>query len=781
MEVNISVRNLIEFVMRSGDIDNTFRDNNRAILGIRAHQKIQQSYTGNYEKEFFLKNTTEVDDMVFEVEGRADGILRNDNEVIVDEIKSTTRDINEISGDNKLHWAQAMCYAYFYCIDYKLDQIAITLTYINVDDGEKKIFRRDFEFSDLKEFYVLLLRQYIDFSKIITKNLSKRQESIKKLTFPYKGYRKGQRKLAVAVYTAILDNKKIFIDAPTGTGKTISTIFPAVKSLGEELSDKIFYITAKNTTAKEALKSIYKLRENGMYIKALSITSKEKICINDKVKCNPNDCPYAKGHFDRVNDALKDIISNKEIIDYDVILEYAKKYKVCPFEFELDISNYSDIIICDYNYVFDSSVYLRRFFDEVEEDYVILVDEAHNLVQRVRDSYSIDISRNNILEKIKIFEDKKYNKINKALDSIIESFDKVYRNSGKKLFYYTDTLIDTFDDDVIYLIKNLEKFLIKEKNDKDYDLIMDFYFELLRFQRIEDYFEKGFFNTISYDEENDDIIFSIKCVNPANVIKNRCNSLRTAVFFSATLSPMNYYIKLLGGEDSLKLHLDFPFDDRNLLILNSKISTRYNDRIVNISKISDLIYDFINSKKGNYFIYFPSYKYMQEVYEDYKRKYNTENILIQKNTMTEEERFEFLQEFTYDSEKTAFLVLGGIFSEGVDLRGDRLIASMIISVGTPGVSNERNLIKYYFDSLSENGFQFAYTYPGINKVFQAAGRVIRSEKDKGIVLLVDDRFSYYSYKKMYPRYWKNIIEIDRRNLNQVTKDFWEANIVKEEE
>lgn len=775
MLIKISVRNLIEFVMRSGDIDNTFKDNTRMIEGIRAHQKIQKSYGDNYTKEYYLKDKTEYKDVTFQVEGRADGIIKNGTFYVVDEIKSTKRNLEDIDDSNSLHWAQAMCYAYFLAKIKNLESIDIQLTYVSTEDYKIKNFNRNFSFIDLKDFYFNLLKQYIDFSKILTENIKRRDFTAENLDFPYDNYRKGQRKMAVAIYKSILDHNNLFVDAPTGIGKTISSIFPSVKAIGEGLIDKIFYLTSKSTTGNEAIKALKLLEEKGLEMLSLHITSKEKVCLNDQVKCNPSDCPFAKGHFDRVNDAIKDIISNETIIDYETLTSYSEKYRVCPFEFELDVAIYSDFIICDYNYVFDPNAYMRRFFEEVISRYIFLIDEAHNLLDRSRDMYSFKFTNKEFIELREYFDEDRDKRILSNIGDIIDEFDKNYIKFGKKLNYSTKKHLDSIDEKLIKLNKCLEKFLIAEKINKNYDIILDEYFNITRYLKISDSFIDGFYNIISYDDVEKVKTFEIKCIDPSDILKNKYKLSVSTTFFSATLSPIMFYVNILGANDALKLRLNSPFNADKQLIMQKSISTRYKDRSNNITNISDSINEFVKTKNGNYFIFFPSFNYLEAVAGDYMVRYD-ENIIIQDRNMTKIERDNFLNKFTVKSAEVAFLVLGGIFSEGVDLVGEKLIGTMIISVGMPGVSYDRNLIKKHFDKKGLNGFDYSYTYPGINRIFQAAGRVIRSDGDYGIVYLVDDRYARNKYKMLYPRHWQNILYLNNSsNVKEITDKFWSKN------
>lgn len=751
-KIKLSVHGLINFVMRSGDIDNTFTGISRMKEGQRIHQKLQKEYGSNYEKEVVLKNETIYNNMVFSVEGRADGIYRKGKEVLIDEIKSTTRNLEDLKyNSNPLHWAQAKCYGYFYCVENNIEEIKIQLTYYQLEDNDIKRIIENFTKKDLEKFYFSLLELYLEFSIMILNFKKERDEHIKTLQFPFINYRKGQRFLTVGVYKTIRDKNILFVEAPTGIGKTMSTLFPSIKAIGEKLTDKIFYLTARTTTKEAANKAVYKLMDRGLRFKSVTLTAKEKICINDEVKCNPVDCPYAKGHFDRVNDAILDIYENEEIFNMETIIDYSKKHKVCPLEFQFDMAIYSDLVICDYNYVFDPTVYLRRFFEGSVENYTFLVDESHNLVDRGRSMYSSEISMLKI-NKVADLLDEKDEKLKSRINKIYYIIDDFYKLAENKKYYISKYLEDEFITEIMLAMRVMEKFLAKEKDKIYYDEVLDLYFDFSRFIKISDFYGDNFMTLVNSQEQ--DILFKILCLDTSPIFKNILKRAESSVFFSATLSPIPFYADVFGAEEGYyHIKLNSPFDPNNLKVGVVPISTRYKDRENNYDKIAKILENYTN-RKGNYMLFFPSYKFMEEVYERFDK--TNKDIVKQDSNLTELGREQFLNQFKHESEIIAFVVLGGVFSEGIDLVGKRLIGAAVVSVGLPGISIERNLLKNYYDEKENTGFEYAYIYPGMNKVSQAAGRVIRDKEDKGSVLLLDDRFLKNPYRGLLPKSWNKI-------------------------
>ena len=783
-DIKISVRNLVEFVLRAGDLDTRFMGSSRAVEGTKAHQKIQKEnkekysviFGEEYLSEVSLKHSVEYNGGTIVIEGRADGILIKNNEVTIDEIKTVTKDLELLEEDyNSLHWAQAKCYAYIYGLQNNLELINVQLTYYEIETEKVKQFIKVLSLDELEEFFNEIISSYFIWANITSEWNEVRDNTIKDLKFPFDNYRAGQRELAVSVYKTVVEDKKMFVQAPTGIGKTISTLFPTVKAMGEGHTSKIFYLTAKTITRQVAEDAFDKMKTNGLKFKTITLTAKDKVCFSKGSACNPEQCKFAKGHFDRVNEALLDILKNENTFSREIIENYSNKYDICPFEFSLDLTLWSDCVICDYNYVFDPRVYLKRFFMDNNGDYTFLVDEAHNLVDRAREMFSAQFHKKLLLQlkrDIKGKDDKLYKVLNK-LNAFMLSMKKMCNEDG---YYKQNSEPKEIYNLLNKLTKLLEVWLTKNEKSEIYDNLLELYFNSLSFMRIAELYDDKY---ITYVEStDDDVVLKIFCLDPSKLLREASKRGRSVVYFSATLQPILYFKEILGGEsEDYQLTLDSPFDKNKLnLIIAKDISTKYKYRENSYAKIVEYIYSVVSAKNGNYLVFFPSYKYMEEVFNRFSEKYPQIKASIQSNFMTEAEREAFLQNFKRcDSDNIlGFGVLGGIFSEGIDLKGDRLIGAIIIGVGHPMICFEREIIKEYYDKKSNCGYEYSYMYPGMNKVLQAAGRVIRTEEDRGTVLLIDDRFLHQRYRRLFPKEWDCFHKINNNtDAKKEVCEFWE--------
>lgn len=776
-QLHISVRNLVEFIFREGDIDNR---SSRAMSadammeGTRIHRKIQGSMGKEYKAEVPLSLVVEGDLYELTVEGRADGIFTEDGKCFVDEIKGMYRRVELFEKPVFVHRAQAMCYAYIFALQNNMETIGIQMTYCNLETEQTKYFREEFSFEEIKKWFDDLMEEYGKWATFQCEMKNQRQASIKELNFPFE-YRPGQKKLVSDVYRTIMRQKLLFMQAPTGVGKTISTIFPAVKAVGEELADRIFYLTAKTITATVAKETFALLEKNGYRAKTIQITAKEKLCPCDEMECNPVTCPYAKGHFDRVNDAVFDLLHRYEMIERDDILSQADRYTVCPFELCLDTASWCDNIICDYNYVFDPNVYLKRFFQEgIKGDYIFLIDEAHNMVERSRQMYSAQMYKEDFLTVKRIMKEH-----SRSIEKALEKCNKILLGMKRECENYT--VYDTFGNMVfsfMRLMTVLDEFLQKANEFQGKKDVMDFYFELRNFLNIYDLVDEHY---VMYSELEADGRFMLKlfCVDPSLNIQKRLDKGKSAVFFSATFLPVNYYKSLLSTKkDNYAIYADSTFDSKKrLLAMATDVSTRYTRRSRSeYERIAGYINAVVTQKTGNYMVFFPSYKMMNDVADVYCEKYADETeLMLQKNNMSETEREEFLDRFSEESDRTlvAFGIMGGIFGEGIDLKNDRLIGAIVVGTGLPQISNERTILKDYYDAENGCGFDYAFRYPGINKVLQAAGRVIRTTEDTGVILLLDERFWQREYDLLYPREWSDRKPCNIANVGKLVADFWE--------
>ncbi|WP_138202950.1 ATP-dependent DNA helicase [Haloimpatiens lingqiaonensis] len=771
--IKVSVRDLVEFLYRTGDLVSSFKGASRNLDAIKIHQKIQKKGGENYNKEFYLCHTSDIDGIKIEISGRADGVIILENEVIIDEIKTTTRPIDEIYEDyNLAHWAQAKCYGFIYADENSLSSLKIQLTYYSFIDEDIKTFIKEFSFEELKDFFHEMLNRYLKYAKMRQDWESVRDNSIRDFKFPFGNYRKGQREFAIGVYKTLQKGKKLFAEAPTGTGKTLATLFPSIKGMGEGICSKIFYLTAKNMGKIAAENTMDYMLEHGLKIKTVSLTSKEKICFKDK-NCDPDVCPYAKGHYDRVADALEEIFQKENLINDEKIKIYAEKYQVCPFEFSLDLCNWADCIICDYNYVFDPRVYLRRFFDSYN-DYVILVDEAHNLVDRSREMYSAELSKRDMMNLKKIVKEKipdLYKNLNK-----INSFFLKNKKEIEGEYYINKSLPEGIHSLTRKFLNICDKWLSREEDWEFKDELLEVYFNVNRFCKVCEWYGEQY---VSYfKKQKDDIVLKLFCLDPSKFIESFGKVVKSTIFFSATLAPMDYYMNVLNGDgESYKLRLKSPFPEKNLcLIIDNKISTKYSQRKFTYDQVVQDIYQVIKSKKGNYLIFAPSYEYMEILYQKFMDLNLEVQCIKQEYSMEEEEKEKFLGNFTEGKDETlvGFVVMGGMFGEGIDLTGDKLIGAVVVGVGMPQICVERDLIRNYYDEKNSKGFQYSYIYPGMNKVMQASGRVIRKETDKGAVLLIDTRFGTGAYKSLFPKHWHAKFKSNQEDIIKSLKEFWDS-------
>lgn len=776
--IRISVRSLVEFILREGDIDNRVSgsmEKDAMLLGGKIHRKIQSRMGTNYTAEVPLKIQMPCDGFVLQIEGRADGVLKDDGKVLIDEIKGILRSLEHLEAPVPVHLAQAKCYAYIYAVQNSLKCIDVQMTYCQMETEEIRRFCQEFEFQELQTWFQDLVTQYEKWAKFEIEWRNVRNDSIRQIEFPFP-YREGQRDLVVSVYRTILRKKKLFIQAPTGVGKTMATVFPAVRAVGEGLGEKIFYLTAKTITRTVAEQAFSLLKEKGLLYKTITLTAKEKICFCEEAECNPDACPYAKGHFDRVNDAVFDLITHSGDWSREVLEEQAKKHMVCPFEMSLDVSNWADAVICDYNYAFDPQAHLKRFFSESGKgEYLFLIDEAHNLVERGREMYSASLYKEDLLEVRKLVkaEDPK---LAKGLSECNQQFLELKRECEH---YQILKSVSHIALKLMNVLSKLEDYLEECKDAEKKKRVLDFYFAVRSFLNIHDIMDE---NYVIFSEMMEDGRFQIKlfCVNPAVNLQNYLEQGNSTIFFSATLLPVHYYKKLLSVEKddyAVYAHSSFPQENK-FLFIGMDVSTRYTRRGESTyQRFARYIAVMAEQKKGNYMAFFPSYRFLEEVHTCFLECVDHEvDSICQVSYMDEEQREEFLEEFEQEREKSlvAFCVMGGIFSEGIDLTDDKLIGAVIAGTGLPQVCTEREILKQYFNVADMDGFDYAYLYPGMNKVLQSAGRVIRTESDRGVILLLDDRFRAMRYREVFPREWQQYQLGSVKNLEQEIRTFWES-------
>jgi len=753
--IKVSVRSLVEYAQKSGSIVVGYQSTVSLVDGTKAHQKIQNLYHESDCKERMTSGTIKYEDLAFQIEGRCDGLLFRNEKYIIEEIKSTAKDLSFYDENSyPVHWAQAKVYGYLICKELNLEQISIQLTYVNIHTEEKKRFLLAFTQEELYGFVQTVIKMYYPFAKWKYDHIEKRNDSIKELKFPFPSFRNGQRKLAGAVYQSIQDGNNLFAVAPTGIGKTVSTIFPAVKAIGEATTNRLFYLTSKTITRTVAEEAFGRMTEQGLCMSCTTLTAKDKICFKEETICDKDYCEFANGYYDRINDAVLDILSNEKLLSREKIEAYARKHTVCPFEYSLDLTNTADAIICDVNYIFDPRVSLKRLFDEHKRNSVLLIDEAHNLVDRARDMYSSSLFKSKFLE-LK----RQYKGINVELVESVGQINQFFINLRKKWQDQKMPVWGNLDEEFVDLIREFvdiaELILPDEEDSERKQLLLDTYFESQNFVKIASYYDEKY---VSYLEiYKSEVHMKLFCIDPSTIVNDVIKKFHSTIYFSATLTPLQYFQDMLGDiERDYTIKIDTPFLKEQLKVEVNPISTRFNDRSKTLDQLVTSIYENSRVKKGNYLVFFPSYQYLRQSVELFTEKYGEVEIIVQENGMTEDEREDFLLKFDQNNAQTlvGFAVLGGIFSEGIDLKGDRLNGVVVVGVGLPQLCLERDILRDHFNEVGKNGYYYSYVFPGMNKVMQAGGRVIRSEEDEGTLLLIDDRYQSMLYQNLMPDEWK---------------------------
>lgn len=786
IKVTLPVRQLVEFLRRSGSIDNRFTGFDRANEGARIHRKLQRAALKehtDYTAEVSLRGIFVYEEIQFTLEGRADGIFTAaDGTTVIDEIKTTARPAADITQDfAPEHWAQGIVYAAIYAVQHALEEIRVQLTYFQVDEEQIFRFERHYTAQELQEEVKTLLAEYAPWARRADEWKKARAADLQAMHFPFPEYRPGQRAMAGEVYKVCCDGGQLLCQAPTGIGKSMSVLFPALKSIGNEKSETIFYLTARSTTCAAPENALKILRKStpDIHLRSITLTAKDKICLLETRECTPEVCPYANGYYSRLKAALWDAL-DEPCLTADVLQAYARQHTVCPFELGLDASLWGDVIIGDYNYLFDPVVHLARFFESAG-NYVFLIDEAHNLPGRAREMYSTALEKSAFYNAKKLLGSNKSSlksALTKVNNAFIEWRHQAEETAGHGRYgktFFTKDRSETFDRLLNKLSEQLEIWLDEHREQNEtHTALLQLYFDVRAWLRVADTFDEHF--VLQVTASGSEVRATQLCLDPSEFLKKSFAVGRAAVLFSATLAPASYYKDLCGVPEARAVMLRSPFPENNQgLFCMGNISTRYKDRETSLRAVVETLKVMSKAKTGNYLAFFPSYAYLEQAYALFEQDCPEITCIKQENAMDEKSRAAFLEKFVPEPDHTllGFAVMGGVFGESIDLMGKRLIGVGIVGPGLPQVGPRQEQLRDYFEESRGFGFDYAYRYPGMNKVMQAAGRVIRTPQDKGVVLLIDNRFVMQDYRRLMPPHWNNLKTVySMAELAQELQKFW---------
>ena len=797
-QIHLSVREICDLLHlhSTSDLRSGGSSLDRMEQGKEAHKALQMSLSPGDLAEVSLSVTVPFHGRLYEIAGRADSV-RQGMPAIVEEIKSIVG--KRFPEPDAYHTAQANLTAWLYLQKQGLSSVCVRRTLVRIEDGESKSFNTVFSAAELNEYCFGLLSRIEYRAELMEERVLLRLPTMRAVKFPYPNVRPAQQMMLSECYRDIKRGKRLFLQAPTGIGKTISALFPAVRAMGEGHCDRVFYLTAKTAAAREAYRACGDLFAAGADLRTVHLSARENLCVNTEAKndpagisrhCNPEKCPRLRGFYEKCPDAVCKLLRTQNGYPRKTILEAANRAGICPYEFQLELSEFCDVLVCDYNYVFDPMVYLRRYFEEdarLSGKFVFLIDEAHNLANRASDMYSVILSALQAEELLKLLAEthpaepetewkklKNYIGTLRKLKALCQ--DTLCKNeAGEEQGYalYHGAL-PGLSDSVSACRSWAEDWLRKHPEDEVEAPLVQFLTPLRRMEAIQPYFDERFLSYITV--LNGDISVRLICLDPSEILSQKLSLAHSAVLFSATLTPLDYFSDILGGgKKAIKIALPSPYPTEHLcLAAVTGLSVRYEDREKSVRKLVGVIAASASGKAGNYIVYFPSYDYMEKVHAAFVKKYPQVTTVLQTRGMTAEAKETFLNAFVDDGAlRIGFCVLGGSFSEGVDLPGGRLIGAVVVGVGLPGLSDERNILRDYYEATRESGYDYAYTFPGMNRVLQAAGRVIRSENDRGIIVLADDRWAEPRYQALMPEHWNGIIYAnDAHEIADIAVDFW---------
>jgi len=748
LSYSIAVRALCEFTAKTGDLDLRFTPSPTALEGIAGHRTVASRRNEAYQSEVALEGAFGP----LKVKGRADGYDPTQN--CLEEVKTYRGDLSKQPANHRsLHWAQAKIYGWLMCCRLQLEQINLALVYFDIVTEKETCLVEVFSAEALRQFFEQQCGLFLAWAEQEMAHRETRNRAAQQLGFPHAAFRPGQRHLAESVFKAVSTGRCLMAQAPTGIGKTLGTLFPMLKALTPQKLDKVYFLTAKTPGRKLALDAAQVLFDHSetLPLRVLEMVARDKACEHPDKACHGESCPLAQGFYDRLP-AAREAASQLRLLDQTALRDVAAQHAVCPYYLSQEMARWADVVVADYNYYFDFSALLFGLAQFNQWNVAVLVDESHNLVERGRQMYSATLDQATlgsvrktapeVLKKSLQRVNREWNALHNDQLAPYQAYDKVPEKLLQALSSCTASIGDYLNDHPQGLDSGLQ----------------NFYFEMLQFGRVAELFDAHYLFDISKRDLERKRPLSQLCLRnvvPAAFIGPRLSAARSSVLFSATLSPRHYYADLLGTPaDTVWIDVESPFSADQLQVqIVSRISTRFAHRQASLEPIVDLIARQFSERPGNYLAFFSSFDYLQQVAQLLAERHPQITLWQQSRGMAEGARQDFLDQFTADSQGVGFAVLGGAFGEGIDLPGARLIGAFIATLGLAQLNPVNEQMKRRMAAIFGAGYDYTYLFPGVQKVVQAAGRVIRTQQDRGVVMLIDDRFAESRIRQLLPRWW----------------------------